>query len=63
MGKTTVLTLDLSTVNTKVHIISAQAVWKIHALARISTARPKWYWCTLTGIVFALLLTFNHKRT
>ncbi|CAN0621926.1 conserved protein of unknown function [Burkholderia multivorans] len=63
-GKDNVLTPDLSTVDRKVHIISAQAVGKIHALAvRLSTSGPGRCWSTLPVFCFALLLTFNHKRT
>ncbi len=61
--KDNVLAPDLSTVDTKVHIISAQAVGKIHAhevrsppAAQVGVGAHYRYY-------FALLLTFNHKRT
>ncbi|CAN0621965.1 protein of unknown function [Burkholderia multivorans] len=51
-GKDNVLTPDLSTVDRKVHIISAQAVGKIHALAVRLHQRPRSVLEHITGILF-----------
>ncbi|CAG9229214.1 hypothetical protein PSP6_520075 [Paraburkholderia tropica] len=61
--KDNVLSPDLSTVDTKVPIISAQAVGKIHALAVHLHQRLRSVLGHIYRYYFALLLTFNHKRT
>ncbi len=62
--KDNVLTPDVWIVSTKVHIISAQAVGKIPCSSRERLhQRPKSVLVSIiTGICFALLLTFNHKK-
>jgi len=57
--KDNVLTPDLSTVSTKVHIISAQAVGKIPALKRASPPAAQVGVGAHYRFYFALLLTFK----
>ncbi|CAD9225453.1 conserved hypothetical protein [Burkholderia cenocepacia] len=57
------MTPHLSTVDRKVHIISAQAVGKIHALRSASPPAAQVGVGAHYRYCFALLLTFNHKRT
>ncbi|BAG43980.1 unique hypothetical protein [Burkholderia multivorans ATCC 17616] len=60
-GKDNVLTPHLSTVDRKVHIISAQAVGKIHALEVRLHQRPRSVLEHITGIVSRCCLPLTIK--